>query len=67
VATPEPFRSGLDRYEVRAVCLVNSPEAETARAILEQANFRQTLRDDDYELWLRRGPEPEDHRHEEER
>ena len=44
-ATPEQFRDGLDRFEVRAVCLVNSPRAETARAILQQAGFRQTLRE----------------------
>ena len=54
-ATPELFRDGLDRYEVRAVCLVNSPRAGAARTILLQAGFRPTLRRPDYELWVRRG------------
>jgi len=55
-ATPEQFRNGLDRFDVRAVCLVNSPQAGAARTILEQAGFRQTLRRDDYELWVRPDP-----------
>jgi hypothetical protein len=54
-ATPELFRDGLDRFQVRAVCLVNSPRARAARTILQQAGFRPTLRRDDYELWVRRG------------
>jgi hypothetical protein len=57
-ATPQRFRDGLDRFEVRAVCLVSSPKAGAARAILEQAGFRQTLRGEDYELWVRPGPVP---------
>jgi hypothetical protein len=52
-ATPQQFRDGLDRFAVRAVCLRNSPSAATARAILEQAGFRQARRDEDYELWVR--------------
>jgi hypothetical protein len=52
-ATPQQFRDGLDRFAVRAVCLRNAPSAATARAILEQASFRQTRRDEDYELWVR--------------
>ena len=35
------------------MCLANSPKAAAARAILQQANFRQTLRREDYELWVR--------------
>ena len=31
-ATPEQFRNGLDRFEVRAVCLVNSPKAGAAQS-----------------------------------
>ncbi len=52
-ATPQQFRDGLDRFAVRAVCLRNTPAAATARAILEQASFRQAQRDEDYELWVR--------------
>jgi hypothetical protein len=55
-ATPQQFREGLDRFEVRAVCLVSSPKAGAARAVLEQAGFRQTLRQAGYELWVRSGP-----------
>jgi Family of unknown function (DUF6077) len=54
-ATPELFRDGLDRFEVRAVCLVSSPKSGAARTVLQQAGFRPTLRRDDYELWVRRG------------
>jgi len=35
---------------------VSSPRAGAARAILQQAHFRQTLRSDDYELWVRTEP-----------
>ncbi|HSQ00849.1 MAG TPA: hypothetical protein VL049_26790, partial [Candidatus Dormibacteraeota bacterium] len=52
-ATPQQFRDGLDRFAVRAVCLPSSPKAAAARSILEQANFWQTLRGEDYELWVR--------------
>jgi len=52
-ALPEQFRYGLDRFDVRAVCLVNSPKADAARTILQQKGFLQTLRGDDYELWVR--------------
>ena len=55
-ATPEQFRNDLDRFQLRAVCLVSSPRAGAARAILQQAHFRQTLRSDDYELWVRTEP-----------
>lgn len=55
-ATPEQFRNDLDRFQIRAVCLVSSPRAGAARAILQQAHFRPTLRSDDYELWVRTEP-----------
>jgi hypothetical protein len=50
---PQQFREGLDRFHVGAVCLANSPRGDTARAILTGAGFRRTIRDDDYELWVR--------------
>jgi hypothetical protein len=50
---PQQFRENLDRFHVGAVCLANSPRAETARAILAGAGFRRTIREDDYELWVR--------------
>jgi hypothetical protein len=50
---PRQFRDDLDRFQVEAVCLANSPRADTARAILAGTGFRRTVRDDDYELWVR--------------
>jgi len=50
---PQQFRENLDRFHVGAVCLANSPRADTARAILTGAGFRLTVREDDYELWVR--------------
>jgi hypothetical protein len=50
---PQQFREDLDRFRVGAVCLANSPRGETARAILTGAGFRRTIREDDYELWVR--------------
>ena len=55
-ATPGQFQDGLDRFEVRAVCLVNAPRAAAARTVLQQAGFRPTLRREDYDLWVRPGP-----------
>jgi hypothetical protein len=52
-AAPQQFRDGLARFKVRAVCLVNTPAAATARAILEEERFQQTRRGDQYELWVR--------------
>jgi hypothetical protein len=57
-ANAEQFQDGLERFEVRAVCLANTPRAGVARAILRQAGFRPTLRRDDYDLWVRPGPAP---------
>jgi hypothetical protein len=57
-ANPQQFRDGLDRFEVRAVCLVNSPRAGAARAILQQAGFRQVIFRDDYTLWVRTASQP---------
>ena len=50
---PQQFREALDRFQVGAVCLANSPRGDTARAILTEAGFRRTIREDDYELWVR--------------
>jgi hypothetical protein len=50
---PQQFREALDRFHVGAVCLANSPRGDTARAILAEAGFRRTIREDDYELWVR--------------
>lgn len=65
---PEPgaakagqFQDGLDRFAVRAVCLVNAPRSAAARTILQQKGFRPTLRREDYELWVRAGPAPRPH------
>ncbi len=60
-ANPGQFQDGLERFEVRAVCLVNTPRAGVARAILQQAGLRLTLRRDDYDLWVRPGPGPHPH------
>jgi hypothetical protein len=52
-AAPWQFVEALDRFQVGAVCLANTARADTARAILQEAGFRRTIRDDTYELWLR--------------
>ncbi|MGH7789281.1 MAG: DUF6077 domain-containing protein [Candidatus Binatia bacterium] len=52
-AAPQQFRDDLARFKVRAVCLVNTPAAATARAILEEERFQQTRHDGAYELWVR--------------
>ena len=52
---PRRFREGLDRLAVRAVCLARSGRSGAARAVLQQAGFRQTVADQDYELWVRSG------------
>jgi hypothetical protein len=57
-ATPEQFRDGLDRFELRAVCLVSSPRTRAARTILQQAGFRKALVREGYEMWERPGPAP---------
>nr|MEA2625804.1 hypothetical protein [Candidatus Binatota bacterium] len=47
------FRGGLDRFDVRGVCLRRrrgTPEVETA---LRDAGFRRTDRDARYEVWTR--------------
>jgi len=47
------FRAGLDRFDVKAVCLRTSPRVANPRAILRQAGFRQTLQGEEYEIWVR--------------
>jgi hypothetical protein len=54
-ATPEQFRGGLDRFALRAVCLVNDPRATVARAILQRSGFTEALSGDGYALWVRPG------------
>jgi hypothetical protein len=50
---PRVFFDALDRFQVGAVCLAVSGRADTARAVLQEAGFRRTVRDDAYELWVR--------------
>jgi hypothetical protein len=52
-AEPQQFRAHLERFQLGAVCMVNSPRGDTARAILGEAGYRRTIRGDDYELWVR--------------
>jgi hypothetical protein len=50
----ELFRSGLERYDVQAVCLrTDVPTASEARAILRQEKFISDLSYATYEVWLR--------------
>ncbi|MEE8474926.1 MAG: DUF6077 domain-containing protein [Myxococcota bacterium] len=51
------FRAGLDRFDVKAVCLRNSELATETRATLESAGFRRTLRGVDREIWVRSAPD----------
>jgi hypothetical protein len=50
------FRAGLDRFDVKAVCLRNSEFAPETRATLESAGFRRTLRGVGHEIWERSAP-----------
>jgi hypothetical protein len=50
----QTFRAGLDRFDVKAVCLRISPHVAQPRAILRRAGFRQTLQGEGYEIWVRR-------------
>jgi hypothetical protein len=47
------FALGLERFDVRAVCLKNFPGAPRARAILRAAGFALDLKSLEYEIWLR--------------
>jgi hypothetical protein len=47
------FAQGLERFDVRAVCLKNFPGAPRARAILRAAGFALDLKSLEYEIWLR--------------
>jgi hypothetical protein len=54
-ANPEQFSGGLDRFALRAVCLVNDPRATVAQAILQRSGFNEALQGDGYALWVRSG------------
>ncbi|MBW1685831.1 MAG: hypothetical protein JRS35_12315 [Deltaproteobacteria bacterium] len=47
------FARGLERFDVRAVCLKNFPGAPRARVILRAAGFELDLKSLEYEIWLR--------------
>lgn len=51
--TTARFRSGLDRFDLKAVCLRNSTLAPETRATLKSAGFRRTLQGVSRELWVR--------------
>lgn len=55
-AEPQRFRDGLDRFDVRGVGMVSSPEARTAMRILRQAGFHQTRVSGEYTIWVRSDP-----------
>jgi hypothetical protein len=52
-AAASRFREGLERFDVRGVCLRNSGRAGEARSILRAAGFQRTLQGVSYELWVR--------------
>lgn len=47
------FREGLERWNVRGVCIRNSEYASEARGILRDLGFRRTLQSTDREIWVR--------------
>jgi hypothetical protein len=49
----EVFRSGLDRFAIKGVCLRNGRRAPEARAILRALGFRRRLQATDREIWVR--------------
>jgi hypothetical protein len=51
-ATPR-FAAGLDRFDVKAVCLRNSKYAREAREVLRRAGFERRLQSVDHEIWVR--------------
>ena len=51
-ATPR-FAAGLDRFDVKAVCLRNSEYARAAREVLRRAGFERRLQSVDHEIWVR--------------
>jgi len=50
------FRRGLDLWDVRAVCLRNTPLAEQARGILREAGFTRRVQGLNMEIWVRPRP-----------
>jgi hypothetical protein len=56
VSGPEPariFRDGLERFQVRGVCLRVTPGAEPLREVLRAADFRLHIQQRDHEIWVR--------------
>jgi hypothetical protein len=56
VSGPEPariFRDGLERFQVRGVCLRVTPGAEPIRGVLRAAGFRLHVQQRDHEIWVR--------------
>jgi hypothetical protein len=52
-AAASRFREGLERFDVRGVCLRNSGRAGEARSTLRAAGFQRRLQGLSYELWVR--------------
>ena len=47
------FRAGLDRFDVKGVCLRANPSADWRRDGLRASGFRRSLHDLDHEIWVR--------------
>ncbi|MFI5217442.1 MAG: DUF6077 domain-containing protein [Candidatus Limnocylindria bacterium] len=47
------FRGGLERFQVRGVCLRVTPGVEATREALRAAGFRRSREDDEHEIWVR--------------
>ncbi len=52
-APPRIFRDGLERFQVRGVCLRVTPGAEPIREVLRAAAFRLHVQQRDHEIWVR--------------
>ena len=47
------FRGGLERFEVKGVCLRVTPSVEPTREVLRSLGFRRSLQQPDHEIWVR--------------
>ena len=50
---PEVFRAGLDRFDVKAVCLAVTHRSPDIRATLRELGFERTVAGPEHEIWVR--------------
>jgi Trk K+ transport system NAD-binding subunit len=47
------FRDGLDRFDVKAVCLTVTHRSPDIRATLRELHFERTVAGPEHEIWVR--------------